>query len=64
LLHCLFHTYDDLFDSTGVANVVSLVNDLRVSKKKKKKEQLQGKCTICVLSLDGKIVTTSLFNST
>ena len=53
--------YDDLFDSTGVTNLVSLVNDLRVSKKK---GQLQGKCTICVLSLDGKIVTASLFNST
>ena len=29
-----------------------------------RKGQLQGKCTICVLSLDGKIVTASLFNST
>jgi len=53
--------YDDLFDSTEVANLVSLVNDLRVSGKK---GQLQGKCTICVLSSDWRIVTASLFNST
>jgi len=34
--------YEDLFDSTEVSNLVSLVNDLRISGKK---GQLRGKCT-------------------
>lgn len=53
--------YEDLFDSTEVSKLVSLVNDLRVSGKK---GQLQGKCTICLLSSDWKIITASFSNRT